>query len=816
MERERNGRFGGLPLLAALLALVSFYFWTATAGRIPRLGDAGGERYNLLASALLRGQLHLPVEPAAELLQVDEPYRPGPQGHRYGLHDASLYHGRYYLYFGVVPALTAFVPWRLVGLGPLPESIATFLFATGALVFIGLLFRDLVGVHLPRTTGWMQAGCFFVAGLTSVLPFLLRTARTHEVAVSAGCLFAVGAAWFFLRARLAGSSRSRWLFFAGLFLGLAVGCRPNHLLLAPILPLLSWPSSGGGTPRRRLQSVFVVLAPFTVCLVGLGLYNYARFDSWTEFGLRHQIGVLGGWFDYRAVAPTLYYLFLAPPVLRIAFPFVFAHAAGSAWLPDDYFLDPRTTGALAHSPYLLVLLAAPWILAGSSASDPAGLRRRMLTLVVAGIVPPLATGFVFKSATMRFEVDFLPFLVVPALLLWCLLASRVPRRRWRLRGVATLAFGWSLFAALALSLTGRRDDLRRENPSLFAALEAACEPMRVALGRVLDPEGRTVVRLRAAFPARAAAPREVLLSWGHAEIFDALLVSQKDPGRFDITLRTAAGGEATARALRFEPGLFYDFEIDLDRVRRGVVGRVDGNERFRLGGQLVPLSANRIRVGRAPEGAPVRPVFSGALVTAAMMRAARPGLESLPPIRPLPALYTEEAEPVSAAQGQLWVSATVPGARILGPDGWRWVMRDYLDRLVAKRTVTFVKRSLGESEPLLSWGDGRSFNAINVRHLGRDRLALGFAQADEAWRPLAVGPAVAAEYSSKRLLVMSIDRVAGRVQVELDRRVVLDARADLAPLGRAWTRCGAAPDKGPLMTTRFRGRLLPAEAEVVD
>ena len=62
------------PLLAAALALAWFYAWTASGGWPFEMGGAPDSHYNLLAQALLRGQLHLTVEPDPALLEMSEPY----------------------------------------------------------------------------------------------------------------------------------------------------------------------------------------------------------------------------------------------------------------------------------------------------------------------------------------------------------------------------------------------------------------------------------------------------------------------------------------------------------------------------------------------------------------------------------------------------------------------------------------------------------------------------------------------------------------------------------------------------------------------
>src|SRR5215471_15087803 len=84
---------------AASLLILWFYLWTASSGLPFAVGRPQEGFYNLLTRALLRGQLHLPVEPRPEMFELQEPYDPGKNA-PYRFHDASLYRGKYYLYFG--------------------------------------------------------------------------------------------------------------------------------------------------------------------------------------------------------------------------------------------------------------------------------------------------------------------------------------------------------------------------------------------------------------------------------------------------------------------------------------------------------------------------------------------------------------------------------------------------------------------------------------------------------------------------------------------------------------------------------------------
>jgi hypothetical protein len=129
---------------------------------------------------------------------------------------------------------------------------------------------------------------------------------------------------------------------------------------------------------------------------------------------------------------------------------------------------------------------------------------------------------------------------------------------------------------------------------------------------------------------------------------------------------------------------------------------------------------------------------------------------------------------------------------------WRWVPRCFVDRLLVHRPITLGALKAGTIEPVLSWGDGKVFDAVFVRHLGAGRVAFGLAQARDSWT---LGPtgsegslsATAAPHDVSLL----IDRVEGRLRVDLDGRAVLSIDADLAPLGRSSTRLGALPPGRP-------------------
>ncbi|PYQ24241.1 MAG: hypothetical protein DMF79_02185 [Acidobacteria bacterium] len=808
-------------VFVVLLLVVAFYFWTASNGKPFGVGQPQGEEsfYNVLADALRHGQLHLRLEPRPEMFELMEPYEPA-RNDPFRLHDASLYKGKYYLYFGVVPAFLLFVPWQLVA-GDLPENLGAAILGAAALFVWGLALRRMIRTHLPGTPLWMEAGALLTLGLANVMPFLMRGAVVYEVAIAAGTLFLGAAVWFLLTAGEGGRPLATGLALGGLCLGLAVGCRPNHVLVAPFVLVLAGPAvlapshaGGPGATERRGRAALALLAPLLAVGLLLGLYNHARFGSWTQFGTPYQLGGMRPvpWFDPRAVPTAFYFHFLAPPVFKLDFPFLLPHGAYPGTTPEGFFTDSSTTGFLVHAPLVLILLFAGRLLRGAPVEDAARLRFRILALAAAGLALPLLTSLVFAAAAMRYEAEFAGFLILPALLLWIAAdQSTRGRRRVAVRAAAFLVLGWSALAGVALSFSGNMDVLRLHNPALFAALAGRFEPLRVALGRLLASDQRALVRMRVAFPERLVGEAEPLLSSGDKEAHDVLWVRQLGPGTFAFDLAPVAGPRLSTRPLPLEPGRFYDFAVELDHVRRTVAVRVDGAEAFAFSARIGPVHRNRIWVSRGPKGSGAVSLgrFSGTIVTDTMMLAGRPGLESLPRIEALPALYTESAQaaPAGAVPGQLWAPAGKDGAYLFTGTEWRWVPRYFLDRVQVDRRVTFGNAPPGSTEPLLTWGAGQRLDAVYVRPVGPGRVAFGLARWSGAWELGVPGSPVATR--ALQDVRVTVDRVAGQVTVALGGREALRARADLAPILRSAILVGQSPPALSLGRGAFSGRIEP-------
>mgnify|MGYP003341686041 CR=1 FL=1 len=101
--------------MAAVLA--GFFLATLIWQQRPRAAEPPGsiivttehaEIYGLLARGFLRGQLDLDLVPDPALTAAANPYDPALRPKVWYPHDASLFNGKFYAYFGPAPAVLAY------------------------------------------------------------------------------------------------------------------------------------------------------------------------------------------------------------------------------------------------------------------------------------------------------------------------------------------------------------------------------------------------------------------------------------------------------------------------------------------------------------------------------------------------------------------------------------------------------------------------------------------------------------------------------------------------------------------------------------
>lgn len=364
-------------LLLAGLIYTLFAFAVGTPWRV-----SGNPYHGYLADAFLHGQFNLRVLPPNTL-------------------DLSLYQGKYYLYWGPMPAIL-FMP--LVAIGGVNVSDVLFSLIIGTLncVLFAVLLRRAVQRELIDLSPALRGAL--------VLFFTLGTAQTPLPAVGRNWEIASLVTIFFsLLAFLAALSfDDRRAFF---WSGLALGC----VLLSRVSAVfngifLAWYLIRRFRPRgtRYLVTASLLgLLPFLLAGAGQAAYNYLRFGDVTNFGLIYQLSnpiflehaAQYGYFHPHYIPINLYYMY-------VVYPFSFNPFMVEGWGGSLFLLSPLFFAAL-YALWAERRQAATWVLLAS---------------IIIGMIPSLLN---FAPGTFQFGPRYTLDFVIPLLLL-----TAMGMRRW--------------------------------------------------------------------------------------------------------------------------------------------------------------------------------------------------------------------------------------------------------------------------------------------------------------------------------------------------------------------------------------------------
>lgn len=385
-------------------------------------------QYEELARSFLNGHLYLDREVPPQLLALENPYdRParlalGIPEELELVWDHAFYNGHYYMYFGVVPVLLLFLPYRILTGADLTGYHATQIFTVFLIVGIFALFRLLARRFFPKLSVAAYLALASAFSLMSVWYFVDAPSLYCTAIASAVCM-EVWSLFFFVRAVYIELDEKRSILyaFAGSLLGaLAFGCRPPVALAnLLVLPMLAEYLRRHRFTKRLLGGLAFAASPYLVIGGLLMLYNYLRFDSPFEFGQAYQLTMV----DQSGYGDVLSRIDVGAG-LRAVWTSLFDRVKFSSMFPYISF-----GGCFLYFP---VLLCIP--LGLLSRRVRAGLREaRLLPFWIGGILAVFCIIFsqaLFSPVMVeRYKTDFYWLLGILAFLVLGFWGERVPPRR---------------------------------------------------------------------------------------------------------------------------------------------------------------------------------------------------------------------------------------------------------------------------------------------------------------------------------------------------------------------------------------------------
>lgn len=559
-----------LSLAAAIVAVAALVWLDKTNDDWSTSFSLTGKKtdyYNLLVHGLQKGHLYLDVTPDPALWSPD----PFVQRRASFLLDASLFNHRYYIYFGVVPAVVLLLPYSCITGSDLSQNVATLVFVLVGFLFSLRVYRRAERDHFPGIGPVLDALNVLLLAFATLAPVLVKCSGMYELAISSGYAFCAAAFYFLYRALRPGANAPGWVAAASLSLGLAVGCRPDYILSIPVLAAAAWWASsgaGGPRPRGRRAMVGVLAAAVLPCaLVGvlLGAYNYARFGSPLDFGFRYGLNSFKGSGHPLASAsfiwPNLRWYYLTPPVFTPYFPYFFPINASP--LPPGYHSYEAIHGECVVG--LLIVAAAIGSLLAARRGAPSARALRPFMLLLGWAA---AAGLAFMAClgirADRYMADFqAPLVLLVTLLAGTASSAPAPGPSlsllWRPAYAAAAMVAILFNVLIGLEVFGNFENL---HPRAFRRLARLGDLPIYELGEhgLVDygPLSFSVV-----FPAGESDREAPLLATGAPNRTDVLYAHQYPQGRVELEMAHEGYVALKSGILSLPPGTPHAFEVDM-------------------------------------------------------------------------------------------------------------------------------------------------------------------------------------------------------------------------------------------------------------
>jgi len=249
-------------------------------------------QYELLAESMLKGRVDIEYDSVfyTKLSKMGNPYdtdkRDGDKvPYKW---DHAYYKGKYYMYFGVIPVIITFIPYRLITGTSLRTYHATQLYV---LVFICGIFYLFYYLR-KKTKSKISLAEYLIASIGvsyASVWYAVDYPALYTTAITSGMMFAILSIIMYLKCILETKKEIKYLLFGALFGALIFGCRPTigfvNLLFFPALISVIKKEKKG----EKILITLLSLLPYIIVAILLMLYNYVRFENVFEFGQTYQL-----------------------------------------------------------------------------------------------------------------------------------------------------------------------------------------------------------------------------------------------------------------------------------------------------------------------------------------------------------------------------------------------------------------------------------------------------------------------------------------------------------------------------------------------
>lgn len=348
--------------------------WSGKGITLTRLRYENANQYDQLAQAIIeKGVVYIDNDDVPQFLKdMDNPYdttarsQEGAVAGQTARWDVAYYNGHYYVYFGIVPLLLMYLPFRLIFKAPFPTAlgIAVFaiLFSVGSYILLSFIAK--------KKFKGQSVGSFILVFLLFIncsgILFFSKRPDFYSLPIITAMTFSVFGIFLWLKALTEERHRRLRFFFGALLMALVAGCRPQITLLSLIALPIFWSFFFKEKHILKKDGILDLLSlavPYITVAAGLMYYNAIRFSSPFDFGANYNLTtndmtVRG--FDFGRIGLGLFTYLFQLPAFSAIFPFIKPAAINTNYVGKTIY-ENCFGGIFATSPVLWALFLLPFV-----------------------------------------------------------------------------------------------------------------------------------------------------------------------------------------------------------------------------------------------------------------------------------------------------------------------------------------------------------------------------------------------------------------------------------------------------------------------
>ncbi|MGN0527478.1 MAG: hypothetical protein ACI4IF_08580 [Acutalibacteraceae bacterium] len=442
-------------------------------------------QYDELAQAVLNGKVYIDNDDIPETLKnMENPYDTTNRalisklsGDTYRW-DVAYYNGHYYVYFGIVPLLLMYLPFRAIVGQPFPTVLGIILFAV--LFAIGVI--RLLDFIARKKFENISIGTFLLTAITFInccgMIFLAKRPDFYGIPIITAITFIIWGIYLWLRGLESQKHKKLLFFFGALFMALSVGCRPQAVLMCFVALPIFWHhffSEKHILKKEGIKELITLAVPFIIVALGLMYYNYIRFGSPIDFGSSYNLttnDVTKRGFDFGRIGLGLFTYLFQTPSFTATFPFIKAVTVDTNYIGKTVY--EYCFGGL------LVSLPVLWYILGLKKSKNTlkanNLYTFTCTLLLIGVVTVIVNTEM-GGLLQRYFCDFgYIFFLATSFIIFALYDKKSDKNCVNLpNSLLTVLCFVSIFYSITLAFSVADVTIDSSNPTVFGELQHLVE-----------------------------------------------------------------------------------------------------------------------------------------------------------------------------------------------------------------------------------------------------------------------------------------------------------------------------------------------------